>query len=86
MIPEQTFFPDPALDRAFGMVMALATEVWVLKDRVAGLEAQLAARGMVDREALSREPADDVAREEREAFVAHLMQNLLGVQQAKGTR
>jgi hypothetical protein len=86
MIPEQTFFPDPALDRAFGVVMALATEVWVLKDRVAGLEAQLVARGMVDREALSREPADDVAREEREAFVAHLMQNLLGVQQAKGTR
>ncbi len=86
MIPEQTFFPDPALDRAFGVVMALATEVWVLKDRVAGLEAQLVASGMVDREALSREPADDVAREEREAFVAHLMQNLLGVQQAKGTR
>jgi len=86
MIPEQTFFPDPALDRAFGVVMALATEVWVLKDRVAGLEAQLVAHGMVDREALSREPADDVAREEREAFVAHLMQNLLGVQQAKGTR
>ena len=86
MIPEQTYFPDPALDRAFGVVMALATEVWVLKDRVAGLEAQLVARGMVDREALSREPADDVAREEREAFVAHLMQNLLGVQQAKGTR
>ena len=86
MIPEQTFFPDPALDRAFGVVMALATEVWVLKDRVAGLEAQLVARGMVDREALSREPADDVAREEREAFVAHLMQNLLGVQQAKGPR
>ena len=86
MIPEQTFFPDPALDRAFGVVMALATELWVLKDRVAGLEAQLVARGMVDREALSREPADDVAREEREAFVAHLMQNLLGVQQAKGAR
>ena len=86
MIPEQTFFPDAELDRAFGVVMALATEVWVLKDRVAGLEAQLVARGMVDREALSREPADDVAREEREAFVAHLMQNLLGVQQAKGTR
>jgi hypothetical protein len=86
MIPEQTFFPDPALDRAFGVVMALATEVWVLKDRVAGLEAQLAARGLIDREALAREPGEDAVREEREAFVAHLMQNLLGVQQAKGTR
>ena len=86
MIPEQTFFPDPALDRAFGVVMALATEGWVLKDRVAALEAPLAARGLVDREALSHEPSDDAVREEREAFVAHLMQNLLGVQQAKGTR
>jgi hypothetical protein len=86
MIPEQTFFPDPALDRAFGVVMALATEVWVLKDRVAALEAQLGARGLVDREALAREPSEDAVREEREAFVAHLMQNLLGVQQAKGTR
>ena len=32
MIPEQTFFPDPALDRAFGVVMALAQEVWVLSE------------------------------------------------------
>jgi len=86
MIPEQTFFPDPALDRAFGVVMALATEVWVLRDRLAALEAQLAGRALVDRDALSREPADDTAREEREAFVAHLLQNLLGVQQAKGPR
>ena len=43
-------------------------------------------RRLLDREALSREPADDAVREEREAFVAHLMQNLTGVQQAKGTR
>jgi len=86
MIPEQTFFPDPALDRAFGVVMALATEVWVLRDRLGALEAQLAGRALVDRDALSREPADDAVREEREAFVAHLLQNLLGVQQAKGPR
>ena len=31
--PEQTFFADPALDRAVGMIMALATEVWVMRDR-----------------------------------------------------
>ena len=30
---EQTFFKDEALDRAFGVVMALATEVYVLRDR-----------------------------------------------------
>ena len=86
MIPEQTFFPDPALDRAFGVVMALATEVWVLRDRLAALEAQLAGRALVDRDALSREPADDAVRDERLALLAHLLQNLLGVQQAKGPR
>ena len=36
--PEQTFFPASALDRAFGVVMALATEVQVLRDRVAAGE------------------------------------------------
>jgi hypothetical protein len=34
VIPEQTSFPDPALDRAFAVVMSLAQEVWVLRDRV----------------------------------------------------
>ena len=86
MNPEQTFFPDPALDRAFGVVMALAQEVWVLKDRVAALEAQLAARGALDVAKLSEEPASDERAAEREAFVQHLMQNLTGIQQAKGTR
>lgn len=86
MNPEQTFFPDPALDRAFGVVMALAQEVWVLKDRVAALEAQLAARGALDVDKLNAEPASDERAAEREEFVRHLMQNLLGVQQAKGIR
>lgn len=86
MIPEQTFFPDPALDRAFGVVMALAQEVWVLRDRVAAIEAQLAERGVLQLEQLNQEPAGDARAAERDAFVAHLLQSLLGVQQAKGTR
>jgi hypothetical protein len=86
MIPEQTFFPDPALDRAFGVVMALAQEVWVLRDRVAAMEAQLAERGALDVARLNEEPQSDERAAERDAFVAHLLQNLHGVQQAKGTR
>ena len=86
MIPEQTFFTDPALDRAFGVVMALAQEVWVLRDRVAAMEAQLAERGVLDVGRLSAEPSRDEHGAEREAFVAHLMQSLSGVQQAKGNR
>ena len=86
MIPEQTFFPDPALDRAFGVVMALAQEVWVLRDRVAAMEAQLAGRGALDVAKLNEEPRADERAAERDAFVAHLLQNLLGEQQSKGTR
>jgi hypothetical protein len=86
MIPEQTFFPDPALDRALGVVMTLAQEVWVLRDRMAAIEAQLAERGALQIDRLNEEPAGDERAAEREAFVAHLMQNLLGVQQAKGPR
>ena len=86
MIPEQTFFPDPALDRAFGVVMALAQEVWVLRDRVAAMEAQLAERGVLDVARLDEEPRGAPRAAERGAFVAHLMQNLLGEQQSKGSR
>ena len=85
--PEQTFFADPALDRAFGVVMALATEVYVLRDRLAALEAQLAARGLLERAALDAEPSSEeiAARAaDRDAFVEHLMHHLLGRQVAKG--
>lgn len=84
MKPEQTFFEDPALDRAFAVVMALAQELWVLKDRVAAMEAQLAASGALDTKKLSQEPAGDERAAEREAFVRNLMQQLLGEQQSKG--
>lgn len=85
--PEQSFFEDPALDRAFGVVMALATEVYVLRDRVRALETALARAGAIDAEALSAEPGpEEVAATtaDRDAFVAHLMGNLLGEQVSKG--
>jgi hypothetical protein len=85
--PEQTFFEDPALDRAFGVVMALATEVYVLRDRTRALERKLEAAGVIAPGALDGEP-DEAVREaeagDREAFVEGLMINLLGKQQAKG--
>ncbi len=85
--PEQTFFEDPALDRAFGMVMALATEVYVLRDRVRALETALAKSGAIDPAALAAEPGPEelaAAAADRDAFVAHLMGNLLGEQVSKG--
>lgn len=85
--PEQTFFADPALDRALGVVMALASEVYVLRDRMRAMERQLSARGVLDSAALSAEPSsEEVAADsaDRDAFVESLMGQLLGVQQAKG--
>jgi hypothetical protein len=84
--PEQVFFADPALDRAFGTVMALATEVYVLRDRLQALEAALARQGALDAAALASEPsAEETAARaaDRAAFVAHIMEPLLGLTAAK---
>jgi len=84
---EQTFFTDPALDRVLGVVMALAAEVYVLRDRQAALERTLAGRGLVDVAALDAEPTPEEAAAssaDRDAFVAHLMGSMLGVQASKG--
>jgi hypothetical protein len=84
---EQTFFEDEALDRAFGVVMALATEVYVLRDRVQALERLLTESGVIDDRALDGEPRPAERAEraaDRDAFVTHLMDNLLGRQVSKG--
>ena len=85
--PEQTFFDDPALDRAFGVVMALATEVYVQRDRLRALERQLQDANVIKIDDLDQEPGD-VERQtnaiDREEFVEGLLINLLGRQQAKG--
>jgi hypothetical protein len=79
--PEQTFFADPALDRALGVIMALASEVYVLRDRLRALEGELVARGIVPNAALDAEPTPEAlaaAAADRAAFVAHLLEPLLG--------
>jgi hypothetical protein len=79
--PEQTFFADPALDRALGVIMALATEVYILRDRLGALEAKLAESGVVAKGALDAEPSSEAlaaAARDRAAFVAHLLEPLLG--------
>ncbi|MBT3786835.1 MAG: hypothetical protein HN725_10785 [Alphaproteobacteria bacterium] len=85
--PEQTFFDDPAVDRVLGVVMALATEVYVLRDRLRHVERSLEKNGHLDRSLLDQEPSlDDLAIDaaDREAFVAGLMENLQGLQVSKG--
>ena len=86
--PEQTFFDDPALDRAFGVVMALATEVYVQRDRLRALERQLQEANVIKMDKLDQEPSDAERQADaldREQFVEGLLINLIGSQHAKGT-
>jgi hypothetical protein len=88
-IPEQKFFNDPALDRTFGVVMALATEVYVLRDRQRAIENVLVTQGVLDLETLNAEPSDEerAATElDRNEFVSHLMESLSGHQVSKGLK
>ena len=71
--PEQTFFTDPALDRLLGVTMALAAEVYVMRNRLQVLERNAAGHAELE---LPQEDAAD--------FVARLLAPLLGEQQAKG--
>ncbi|MSP88702.1 MAG: hypothetical protein EXQ92_07810 [Alphaproteobacteria bacterium] len=86
--PEQTFFNDPALDRAFGVVMTLASEVYVLRDRQRALERVLEAKGVaVTAELDGYQPSAEERQQieaDRDAFVRHLLENLLGEQKSRG--
>ena len=86
---EQVFFQDPAMDRLMGVTMALATEVYVLRDRLRALEAHLAQQGAVDLQSLNQEvPPDALAphQADRDAFVAHLLSPLLGKASSLGVK
>lgn len=79
---EQTFFDDPANDRLLAMVMTLAAELHVTKDRLSCLEALLEKSGTLEKGALDGfvPSEDEKARldADRKAFVAELMAATLG--------
>src|SRR5690606_6034724 len=83
--PEQIFFEDPAVDRVMAVLFALATEHYVLHDRVRALEELLVQKGTVTVDALNAPPADEAAaHRDAAAFAEALLRPLLGVQPAKG--
>ena len=85
--PEHTFFEDPALDRALGVVFSLASEVYVLRDRLRAIETQLGQDGILNIEELNQEPSDEeklATAADRDAFVKHVMHAMLGHQQSNG--
>ena len=80
-LPEQTFFADPAIDRLMGVTMALAAEVYLLRSRVHALE-----RAGNFPQGPGMPTAEERAAEQRDAqaFVAHLLEPLLGEQASRG--
>jgi hypothetical protein len=86
--PEQTFFSDPSLDRAMGMIMTLAAELYVARDHVRVLESLLVEKGVLEATEVAQfapsaeeQPAWD---QDRDAFVSALMANVEGRQQSTG--
>ncbi len=85
---EQQFFEDPAIDRLMGTVMALATEVFVLQNRVSDLESLLAKSELVDTDLLPEAAGADhngSIKAEAKAFAEALLKPVLGLQDAAGS-
>jgi hypothetical protein len=73
---EQIFFKDPAVDRVMGVVMQLASEVYILKDRNRALEKLLEEKGIVAPEAIENS-LEKISAEEREEFIARIFEPVL---------
>ena len=76
-MPDLTFFPDPNVDRVLGVVMELAAEVYVLRDRLTTVERVLERGGSLDRAELeSYQPTPDERAQrlaERNALIARIL-------------
>ena len=86
--PEQVFFKDPAIDRVMAMVMELAAELSVTRDRLAVVEMLLEAGRPVTRDALDSFVPDPAQKEAldtaRRQFSDALMACTLGVEMSLG--
>ncbi len=76
-MPDLTFFRDPTVDRMLGVVMELAAEVYVLRDRLHTVEQLLQRSGALDLTELERyEPTDTERAQrlaERDALIARIL-------------
>jgi hypothetical protein len=84
---EQVFFDDSAIDRLMGTVMSLATELFVLRNRLSALEGLMAKSGLLDIDKLlETASADEIADRKIDAmeYSEALLKPLLGLQDAVG--
>lgn len=71
------FFDDPAVDKVVSMVMGLAGETAVMRDRIDTIERLLATKGLLKRREIEQfTPAAEVAEERaawREAYLSEIL-------------
>lgn len=88
MKAEQTFFNDPAIDRLLAMIMTMAAELNVTRDRLNTLEMLLESGDPVTARALDEfQPTDEQrARLDaaRQSFANELMFCTLGIEASLG--
>jgi len=61
------FFADPAMDRFVSVVVKLTQELWVVTERLDGLERAVLAKGVLSREELEAVARDATVGAERDA-------------------
>lgn len=73
------FFNDPQIDKLLAIVMALAGEVSVLRERLDTVERVVEAKGLLSRQDIEAYTADDTAAPEREQWRAEYLARILRV-------
>lgn len=74
-----TFFNDPQIDTVMGIVMALAGEVSVLRERLDSVERLAAAKGLFTQDDIEAYRPDDAVMAERERWRAEYIERVLRV-------
>ena len=73
------FFDDPAIDKVVAMVMGLAGEVAVMRDRVDTIERLLESKGLVKRSDIEQYEAPAKVHDERAAWRAAFLGEVLRI-------
>lgn len=78
--PRPQYFDDPNLDRVMAVVITMANELWVTKDRLMILERLLAKRGSVTPDEVDRYQPNDEEKKEleaaRKAYISRVLSGL----------
>lgn len=73
------FFNDPQIDKLLAIIMALAGEVCVLRERLDTIERLAEVKGLVSRQDIEAYTADETSAAEREQWRAEYLERILRV-------